>query len=89
MRSDTVHIDPLGGESVDEGKLHSFNYRVGDYVEQHNVLAVIETDKVTLEVYAPESGVIQHLFVEEGDIVTIGQAIAEITIVSKPGNASN
>ncbi|KAE8366563.1 single hybrid motif-containing protein [Aspergillus caelatus] len=85
----TVHIDTLGGESVDEGKLHSFNHKVGDYVEQHDVLAFIETEKVALEVYAPESGVIQHRFVEEGDTVTIGQAIAEITVKSKLSNESN
>lgn len=82
----TVHIDTLGGESIDEAKLQSFNRKVGDYVKQDDVLAVIETEKVALEVYAPETGVIQQVFVEEGDTVTIGQAIAEITIKSKPGD---
>lgn len=55
-------------------------------MKQDDVLAVIETEKVALEVYAPETGVIQQVFVEEGDTVTIGQAIAEITIKSKPGD---
>ncbi|PIG79802.1 hypothetical protein AARAC_003301 [Aspergillus arachidicola] len=82
----TVHIDTLGGESIGEGMLQSFNRKVGDYVKQDDVLAVIETEKVALEVYAPETGVIQHLFVEEGDTVRIGQAIAEITVESKAGN---
>ncbi|KAJ5175105.1 single hybrid motif-containing protein [Penicillium canariense] len=85
----TVRILSLGGESLNEATVQSFNHKVGDYVEQHDVLAVIETDKVAMEVYAPETGVIQHIFVEEGDIVTVGQAIAEITVKSEPGNARN
>ncbi|CEJ62691.1 hypothetical protein PMG11_11184 [Penicillium brasilianum] len=84
-----VNIETLGGESVNGATLQSFYRKVGDYVEQHEVLAVIETDKAALEVHAPKAGVIQHVFVEEGDIVTVGQAIAEITVESEPGNARN
>jgi pyruvate/2-oxoglutarate dehydrogenase complex dihydrolipoamide acyltransferase (E2) component len=84
-----VNIETLGGESVNGATLQSFCRKVCDYVEQHEVLAVIETDKVALEVHAPKPGVIQHVFVKEGDIVTVGQAIAEITVESEPGNARN
>ncbi|KAB8258008.1 single hybrid motif-containing protein [Aspergillus pseudonomiae] len=81
----TVRIDSLGGESIDTCTLQSFHCKVGDYVERHGVLAVIETEKVGMDVEAPESGVIRHLFVKEGDVVTIGQAIAEIAIQAKKG----
>lgn len=74
---------------MNEATVQSVNHEVGDYVEKHDTLVVLETEKVALEIAAPETGIIQHLFVEEGDSITIGQAIAEITVESKPGNARN
>ncbi|KAJ5569067.1 hypothetical protein N7450_011553 [Penicillium hetheringtonii] len=83
----TVNIETLGGESVNGATVQSFQRKVGDYVKQHEVLAVIETDKTAIEVPAPEKGIIQNVFVEKGDTVTAGQTIAEITVKSEPGNA--
>ena len=41
----------------------------GDYVEADEILARIETDKVTVDITAPEAGVISQYFAAEGDEV--------------------
>lgn len=63
-------------ESISEGTLSTFSKQVGDYVEQDEEIASIETDKIDVSVNAPEAGTIKELLVSEGDTVTVGQEIA-------------
>ena len=65
-------------ESISEGTLSSFTKQVGDYVEQDEEIASIETDKIDVSVNAPEAGTIKELLVAEGDTVTVGQEIAKL-----------
>jgi 2-oxoglutarate dehydrogenase E2 component (dihydrolipoamide succinyltransferase) len=65
-------------ESISEGTLSSFSKQVGDYVEQDEEIASIETDKIDVSVNAPEAGTIKELLVNEGDTVTVGQDIAKL-----------
>lgn len=65
-------------ESISEGTLSSFTKQVGDYVEQDEEIASIETDKIDVSVNAPEAGKIIELLVSEGDTVTVGQEIAKL-----------
>ena len=44
----------------------------GDFVEADEVIARIETDKVTVDITAPQSGVITEYFAAEGDTVDVG-----------------
>lgn len=69
-------------ESISEGTLNQFNKEVGDYVEQDEEIATIETDKIDVAVNAPEAGIVQELLVSEGDTVNIGQSIARIRVGS-------
>jgi 2-oxoglutarate dehydrogenase E2 component (dihydrolipoamide succinyltransferase) len=74
---------PEMAESITEGSLSSFNKEVGDFVNQDELLATIETDKIDVEVNAPISGTITELLVSPDDTVTVGQEIAKI----EPGAA--
>ncbi|KAJ9611654.1 2-oxoglutarate dehydrogenase complex E2 component [Cladophialophora chaetospira] len=65
-------------ESISEGTLSSFSKQVGDYVEQDEEIASIETDKIDVSVNAPEAGTIKEFLVGEGDTVTVGQEIAKL-----------
>ena len=65
-------------ESISEGTLSSFSKQVGDYVEQDEEIASIETDKIDVSVNAPEAGTLKELLVSEGDTVTVGQEIAKM-----------
>ena len=49
---------PSMGDSITEGTLVSLEKSVGDAVAQDDVVAVIETDKVNVEVRAPYAGVL-------------------------------
>jgi 2-oxoglutarate dehydrogenase E2 component (dihydrolipoamide succinyltransferase) len=71
-------------ESISEGTLSSFSKQVGDYVEQDEEIASIETDKIDVSVNAPEAGTIKEFLVSEGDTVTVGQDLAKI----EPGQGS-
>ena len=72
-------VVPDMGESVAEGTLSTFTKAVGDSVSKNEVIAEIETDKVALEVSAPEDGVLAELHAAEGDAVTPGTLIARIS----------
>ena len=52
---------PSMGDSITEGTLISVEKEVGQAVEQDEVVAVIETDKVNVEVRAPYAGVLVEI----------------------------
>ncbi|ETI26621.1 hypothetical protein G647_10382 [Cladophialophora carrionii CBS 160.54] len=77
-RYETIVKVPQMAESISEGTLSSFSKQVGDYVEQDEEIASIETDKIDVSVNAPEAGTIKEFLVSEGDTVTVGQEIAKL-----------
>lgn len=80
---------PEMGESITEGTIASWFKQPGDYVEQDEAVLEIETDKVTQEIYSPESGTIQKILRKEGDTVAVGETVAEIEPGAKKESASN
>ncbi|KAI1632015.1 dihydrolipoyllysine-residue succinyltransferase [Biscogniauxia mediterranea] len=79
----TIVKVPQMAESITEGTLKQWNKQVGDYVEQDEEIATIETDKIDVAVNAPESGILKELLANEEDTVTVDQEIAKI----EPGEA--
>ena len=71
-------IMPKMGDAMEEGTLLRWLKKVGEEVAVGDPLAEIETDKVSLEIEATESGVLSKINVEEGATVPIGTAIATI-----------
>lgn len=69
---------PKMGESVAEATVIKWLVKEGDTVEADQALIEIATDKVDSEVPAPESGVVEKLLCNEGDVVQVGQPIAVI-----------
>ncbi len=68
---------PEVGESIREAILAEWLKEDGDVVEKDEPIFVIETDKVTLEVPAVESGTLEIL-VKEGETVEIGAVVGKI-----------
>jgi 2-oxoglutarate dehydrogenase E2 component (dihydrolipoamide succinyltransferase) len=56
---------------------------VGEYVNADDVVARIETDKVTVDILSTHSGVITKYFAEEGDTVEVGAQFLEIDTEAK------
>jgi 2-oxoglutarate dehydrogenase E2 component (dihydrolipoamide succinyltransferase) len=78
QNAETIVKVPQMAESISEGTLSSFTKQVGDYVEQDEEIASIETDKIDVSVNAPEAGTIKEFLVSEGDTVTVGQELAKM-----------
>ena len=76
-------------ESISEGTLKQWSKRVGDYVEQDEEIATIETDKIDVAVNAPVAGTITEFLVEEEDTVTVGQDIGYIEEGGEPSGESS
>ena len=69
---------PVFAESITEGTLLSWHKKVGDTVTRDETLVDVETDKVVLEVPAPQSGVLVEIMVQDGETVTSEQFLAKI-----------
>jgi pyruvate/2-oxoglutarate dehydrogenase complex dihydrolipoamide acyltransferase (E2) component len=69
---------PQFGMTMHEATISLWLKKVGDPVVQGEVLAEVETDKVTAEVEAPASGVLARIDAEEGTTVPVLTRIAVI-----------
>jgi len=74
---------PQLSESVAEATLVSWHKHVGDAVARDENLIDIETDKVVLELPAPEAGVLVEVLKGNGESVTSGEVIARIDTEAK------
>ena len=62
----TQILVPVLGESVFEATVAQWLKKEGDAVAADEPIVELETDKVTLEVNAPEAGVISKIIAGEG-----------------------
>jgi 2-oxoglutarate dehydrogenase E2 component (dihydrolipoamide succinyltransferase) len=72
----TEIVVPNLPESVADATLVVWHKKVGDVVEKNDNLIDLETDKVVLEVLAPESGVLSKILKNGGDVVISGEVLA-------------
>ena len=86
---------PQFPESIFEGTLSSWLKKEGDSIEQDEVLAEIETDKVVIEVTATKDGVMEKIIAPEGSTIKSSEVIAtfvegnKISKVSAQNNKDN
>ncbi|HVW51096.1 MAG TPA: 2-oxoglutarate dehydrogenase complex dihydrolipoyllysine-residue succinyltransferase [Trinickia sp.] len=79
---------PQFSESVSEGTMLQWKKKPGEAVTRDEILVEIETDKVVLEVPAPDSGVLAEVLVADGAIVESEQLLAKIDTEGKAGAAA-
>ena len=79
---------PTLGESVSEATVAKWFKKPGDAVKADEPLCELETDKVTLEVNAPASGVLAAIGVEAGATVTPGAVLGQIAASAAGAPAS-
>ena len=70
---------PTLGESVSEATIGTWFKKVGEAVKADEILLELETDKVTVEVPAPASGVLAEIVVNAGDTVLPGGLLGQIS----------
>jgi len=69
---------PRVAETTDEVYLVSWSKSIGDRVEIGESLLEVETDKATVQIPSPISGVLMELFFREGEEISTGAHIASI-----------
>jgi 2-oxoglutarate dehydrogenase E2 component (dihydrolipoamide succinyltransferase) len=70
---------PTLGESVSEATIGRWFKKPGDVVKADEPLVELETDKVTLEVNAPAAGVLAEITAKDGETVSPGALLGQIT----------
>lgn len=71
-------VNDFGGESITEGTLMEWRKGVGESVGKGEILAIIETDKVSVELLAEESGVVREILVQADETVEVGKVVVKI-----------
>jgi len=69
---------PTMGDSITEGTIVEWMAQVGQRVEEEDVIALIETDKVTVDIKATKAGVMTQQFGAIDDEVEVGADLYEI-----------
>jgi len=78
-----IRIPPLS-ESVSTATLMTWRKKEGEPVKRDEVLIEVETDKVVLEIPAPESGVLKRIVKADGASVVSNELIAELDTGAQP-----
>jgi 2-oxoglutarate dehydrogenase E2 component (dihydrolipoamide succinyltransferase) len=71
---------PILPESITDATLLTWHKQLGDAVQEEEKLVDIETDKVVLEVPAPNSGILKDILKSDGEDVQAGEVIGHIDI---------
>ena len=86
---------PLLSDTMTEGVIQKWNFKVGDKVKSDDSLADVETDKATMEVVGYEEGTLLYIGVKEGEAAKVNDIIAivgkegtDITPLLQQGNAA-
>ena len=70
---------PRLSDTMEEGTISSWLKKVGDKVQEGEILAEIETDKATMEFESFYDGILSHIAVNEGETVKVDELIAIIS----------
>ena len=63
---------PKLGMTMEEGIVIDWPLAVGGAVEKGDIVLVIESEKAEVEIEAPASGVLRHVYIEAGETVSCG-----------------
>lgn len=70
---------PAFPESISEGTVSEWHVKQGESAKRDDLLVDIETDKVVIEVFAPEDGVLTEIVKQEGEVVLSEEVIGHYT----------
>ncbi len=69
---------PRLGETMEQGTVRSWLIKAGVPYKRGDVIAEVETDKTVVELPALEDGVVEKFLASDGDVVSVGGALAEL-----------
>lgn len=74
---------PKLGESITEGTIISWSVKVGDIVQEDDVLFEVNTAKVSAEIPSPVAGKVVEILFKEGDTVPVGTVVAIVDMAGE------
>ncbi|MDD4514585.1 dihydrolipoamide acetyltransferase family protein [Massilibacteroides sp.] len=77
---------PKLGESITEGTIVSWSVKVGDTVNEDDVLFEVNTAKVSAEIPSPVAGKVLKILANEGDTIAVGVVVALIQLDGEDGD---
>jgi pyruvate dehydrogenase E2 component (dihydrolipoamide acetyltransferase) len=80
----TEVVMPKMGYDMTEGTIVRWRKHEGDEVKRGDIIAEVETSKVTVEVEAYSSGILRKILVPEGQTVPVGEVVAIIADRDEP-----
>ena len=82
-------VMPQMGVSVAEGTIAGWLKQPGEAIATDEAICEVSTDKIDVEIPAPEAGTLAEVLVAEGETVAVGTVIARIGTATGPVPASN
>lgn len=83
-RTETVTVPDLG--DIDGAEIIEVSVAAGDVLEAEQVIAVLESDKASLEIPAPQAGTVESVIIKVGDKVSTGDPL--LTLAVSGGDAA-
>ena len=77
------------GEGIAEAEIVAWHVKVGDMITEDQPLADMMTDKATVEMESPVSGIVTKVAGEAGDVIAIGSMLVEIETASDVSDVSH
>ncbi len=75
---------PVVGESITEVMIGEWLKAEGDWAAADEPVVIIETDKVNVELPAPEDGIVKQILKQEGDDAEVGDVVAIMEAAPRP-----
>ena len=63
------------GEGLHEAEITELLVKEGDQIKEGDPLMVVETDKASVEIPSPHTGVVSQIHVKAGDVVEVGAVL--------------
>ena len=83
-RTETVTVPDLG--DIDGAEIIEVSVAAGDVLEAEQVIAVLESDKASLEIPVPQAGTVESVIIKVGDKVSTGDPL--LTLAVSGGDAA-
>ena len=88
--SEVIQVEiPTVGESISEVQIGRWLKAEGDWVAENEDLVEIETEKASVQIPSPGSGILQNIAKGDEAFATVGEVIAEIRVAEKPAGGAS
>ena len=87
--SEVINVEvPTVGESISEVQIGQWLKAEGDWVASGEDLVEIETEKASVQIPAPTSGILEKIMISEEEFANVGDVIASIRPGEKPSESN-